>query len=245
MRRFRGSAAHQKLRKFQQKQLDDDFAARMLQDTRYMSRLATEYLGLLYGGAIDGDHKQRVQVSAGRITAFLRDEWGLNAILADGDGEEKNRSDHRHHAVDAVAIALADSKTIAMLSHSAEVAAERGHRLFALEEVTKPWPTFVDDVRRSIDAINISYRVNRRVAGALHEETNYSKPHGVEDENGKPVEYRHIRKPLATMTAGMIESIVDDNIRELVREKVRDLGGFRKGMFTEAKSHPFMKYLRG
>ena len=45
VRRFRGSAAHQKLRKFQQKQLDDDFAARMLQDTRYMSRLATEYLG--------------------------------------------------------------------------------------------------------------------------------------------------------------------------------------------------------
>ena len=48
--RFRGPAAHTKLRKFQQKELGSDFAARMLQDTRYMSRLATEYLGLLYGG---------------------------------------------------------------------------------------------------------------------------------------------------------------------------------------------------
>ena len=55
VKRFRGSAAHAKLRKFQQKELDDDFAARMLQDTRYMSRLATEYLGLLYGGTIDAD----------------------------------------------------------------------------------------------------------------------------------------------------------------------------------------------
>ena len=27
----------------------------MLQDTRYMSRLATGYLGLLYGGVIDAD----------------------------------------------------------------------------------------------------------------------------------------------------------------------------------------------
>ena len=55
VKRFRGPAAHAKLRKFQQKKLDEDFAARMLQDTRYMSRLATEYLGLLYGGQIDAD----------------------------------------------------------------------------------------------------------------------------------------------------------------------------------------------
>ena len=85
VKRFRGSAAHAKLRKFQQKELDEDFAARMLQDTRYMSRLATEYLGLLYGGHDRRRRPPRVQVSAGRITAYLRDEWGLNAILADGE----------------------------------------------------------------------------------------------------------------------------------------------------------------
>ena len=39
-----------------------------------------------------------------RITAYLRDEWGLNAILADGDGDEKNLADHRHHAVDAASL---------------------------------------------------------------------------------------------------------------------------------------------
>ena len=61
VKRFRGSAAHVKLRKFQQKEPDEDFAARMLQDTRYMSRLATEYLGLLYGGTIDADHTTRVR----------------------------------------------------------------------------------------------------------------------------------------------------------------------------------------
>jgi len=133
--RFRGSSRNAKLQKFRQEKLDDDFAARLLQDTRYMSRLATEYLGLLYGGAIDAEGTRRVQVSAGRITAYLRDEWGLNAILADGGDDEKNRADHRHHAVDAAVIALTDSKTVENLSRSAEVASERGHRLFALEEI--------------------------------------------------------------------------------------------------------------
>ena len=50
VKRFKGSAAHAKLRKFIQDKVDEDFSARQLQDTRYMSRLATEYLGLLYGG---------------------------------------------------------------------------------------------------------------------------------------------------------------------------------------------------
>ena len=57
VKRFRGSAAHAKLRKFQQKELEEDWAARQLQDTRYMSKLAAQYLGLLYGGQIDANHR--------------------------------------------------------------------------------------------------------------------------------------------------------------------------------------------
>ena len=85
------------------KNLEDDFAARMLQDTRYMSRLASRVPGAaLRRGDRRRSHTARAG-DAGRVTAFLRDEWGLNAILADGDHEEKNRDDHRHHAVDAAA----------------------------------------------------------------------------------------------------------------------------------------------
>lgn len=239
VKRFRGSAGHAKLRKFQQEKPDEDFAARQLQDTRYMSKLAAEYVGLLYGGQIDADGRRRVQVSAGRITAYLRDEWGLNAILADGDSDEKNRGDHRHHAVDAVVIALTNAETVELLSQSAELAAERGRRLFV--PVDMPWPSFLDDVRKSIDAVNISYRVNRRVTGSLHEGTNYSKPHKGRDKNGNDVEYHYVRKPLAMMTEGMIDDIVDKTIRELVQKKVAQLGGFRKGMFTEESSHPYLR----
>ncbi len=245
VRRFRGPAGHAKLRKFQQQKPDEDFATRMLQDTRYMSRLATEYLGLLYGGTIDADHKQRVQVSSGRMTGYLRDEWGLNAILADGDEDAKNRSDHRHHAVDAAVIALTDASTVQILSRSAEVAAERGHRLFAVEEIHEPWPTFLDDVRKSINTVNVSYRANRRVSGRLHEDTLYSRPHSGKDKKGKDAEYFHVRKLLKDMTPGMIDAIVDDTIRELVQEKVKQMGGFRKGMFADEANHPYMKARNG
>jgi CRISPR-associated endonuclease Csn1 len=235
--RFRGSAAIAKLRKFRQEKPDEDFAARQLQDTRYMSRLAAQYLGLLYGGQIDADGRRRVQVSAGRITGYLRDEWNLNAILSDGD-DEKNRDDHRHHAVDAVVIALTEPGTVQLLSSSAALAEQRGHRLFV--PVDKPWPTFFDHVRASVDAINISYRVNRRVSGALHQETLYSKPQKRKEKNGKEVEYRHVRKPLQNMSADEIENIVDDTIRELVKAKLQQIGGEPKKVFADEANHPYL-----
>jgi CRISPR-associated endonuclease Csn1 len=238
VKRFRGSAAYPKLRKFQQKEMDADWVARMLQDTRYMSRLATEYLGLLYGGQIDDEGTRRVQVSAGRITAYLRDEWGLNAILADGDVDEKNREDHRHHAIDAIVIALTDAPTVELLSSSAAEAEERGHRLFV--PVDQPWRSFLEDVRNSINTINISYRVNRRVSGPLHEETNYSKPYPCPGENGKTVEYRHVRKPLVNMSANEVENIVDEKVRELVKKKLDQIGGEPKKVFADEGNHPYL-----
>jgi CRISPR-associated endonuclease Csn1 len=239
LKRFRGTAAHAKLRKFQQKELDDDFAARQLQDTRYMSKLAAQYAGLLYGGQIDADHKRRVQVSAGRVTAYLRDEWGLNAILNDGGDDEKNRGDHRHHAVDAVVIALTSAGTVKKLSDSAELAEQRGNRLFT--PIEKPWDSLLDDVRKAIDAVNISYRVNRRVTGALHEETNYSKAYKSPEGNGKKeLEYRHVRKPLQNMSGDEVENIVDDTIRKLVQAKLQQIGGEPKKVFSDPGNHPYL-----
>ncbi|HUT14028.1 MAG TPA: type II CRISPR RNA-guided endonuclease Cas9 [Thermoguttaceae bacterium] len=238
VKRFRGSAAYGKLRKFQQEQLDDDWATRQLQDTRYMSKLAAEYVGLLFGGQIDAHHTRRVQVSAGGVTAYLRDEWGLNAILNDG-GDEKNREDHRHHAVDAVVIALTSPATVKALSDSAELARQRGHRLFT--PIEKPWSTLLDDTRNAIEAVNISYRVNRRVSGALHDETYYSKAHQSRDASGKKeVEYRHFRKPLHKMSAQEVKNIVDDTIRGLVNAKLEQIGGEPKKVFADLGNHPYL-----
>lgn len=242
VRRFRGPAARSKLRKFLQEGIEPDFAARQLVDTRYISRLSAEYVGLLYGGQIeqpgagDAPGKRRVQVSTGGVTKFVRDELGLNSVL--GDGGEKTREDHRHHALDAVAIALSGPRMIQMLSRSAERAQEIGCRLFS--RVEPPWEGFLDDVRRAIDAINVSYRARRRVSGALHEQTIYSKTHRAPDEKtGKLVEYRHVRKPLAAMSREDVKKIVDKRIRRLVQEKLG--GGEPKKVFADESNHPYMR----
>jgi CRISPR-associated endonuclease Csn1 len=99
------------------------------------------------------------------------------------------------------------------------------HRLFVKDGIEQPMPDFVEQVRKAVNEINISFRVNRKVSGALHDETNYSPPKIVVDEKGKQVEYRHIRKPLQNMSKNEIENIVDPTIRSLVQEKLEHLGG--------------------
>lgn len=239
-RRFRGSMAGEKQRRFQMEELPEDFAERHLNDTRYASRLAAEYVGLLFGGQVDREGKRCVQVSAGRVTAFLRDEWALNAILS--GGREKTRDDHRHHAVDALVIALTEPRSIKLLTRAALRAQELGRRL--LVPLDPPWgehESFLADVRSSIETVNVSYRVDRRVSGALHQETLYSPPHHAIDGKGKPAEYHHIRKPLVNMSADEVEEIVDQSVRAAVKAKLEQIGGEPKNIFAEPANHPYFR----
>ena len=66
------------------------FLARALNDTRYLSRVAREYLTLIC------PQIGCVRVIPGQMTAMLRAKFGLNDVL--GLNGEKNRNDHRHHA---------------------------------------------------------------------------------------------------------------------------------------------------
>jgi CRISPR-associated endonuclease Csn1 len=213
VRRFQGKGAMAKLRRFEMEQIPEDFVSRQLNDTRYASRLAGDYLALLYGGRADADGKQRIQISTGGITAHLRNEWMLNTIL--GDGGEKIRDDHRHHAVDALAVSLAEPALIQKIERAAERASEEGRRLFA--RVQEPWAGFLAEARTKVEAINVSSRQDKKIAGGLHEDTNYSKEHQFrgDGEIVKPV--RHVRKPVETMTDAQVDDIVDPIIREKVR----------------------------
>jgi CRISPR-associated endonuclease Csn1 len=244
VRRFRGSASEAKLRKFQLQEIDEDFTSRHLNDTRYASRLAADYVGLLFGGRCDETGRLRIQVGTGGTTGYLRDEWGLNAVLSDRD--EKERTDHRHHAVDAVVIALTGPGTVHDLTRAALRAKELGRRLFV--PIDPPWgsaQSFLADVRRSVDAITVSYRVDRKVSGALHKDSNYSEPHHAADATGKAIEVRHIRKLLEKMSSDEVESIVDDRIRNLVKAKLDQIRGEPKKVFADRANHPYTKTADG
>jgi CRISPR-associated endonuclease Csn1 len=195
----------------------DDFRNRQLNDTAYASRLAARYLSLLYGGLADAEHERRVFTPSGQTTAYFRNLWKLNSILNDGPSTDggrvaKSRSDHRHHAVDAVVIGLTDPGMVKRLSDAAQRAPLAGRKRFASLE--GPWPNFVDTVRQEVDKIVVSHRVSKKVSGALHEETIYSRPF--------PDGSAHVRKPLAVLTRSEVEDIADEKVKHKVLAKLGD-----------------------
>ncbi|HEV1995030.1 MAG TPA: type II CRISPR RNA-guided endonuclease Cas9 [Candidatus Acidoferrum sp.] len=251
--KFSGPMAKEKLRRFRLTPAEieeelKEFSSHLLNDTRYATRLAADYLGLLYGGGVDEARTRRIHATSGRVTAILRGEWGLNSILADGateDGGErpKYRGDHRHHAVDAIVTALTDDGTIQMLNRAAERAPSERRRRFA--SIESPWNNFGDSVRREIEKMVVSHRVSKRVRGPLHEETIYSWPIPIAEKakakRGKPgvtQEYR-VHKPLAQMSAQEAKDIADPAVRELVQKKLEEVGGEPKKVFSNEANLPF------
>ena len=234
VRRFAGDrrTVAEKLRRFmmEKEQLDtflDDFRNRQLNDTAYASRLATQFLSLLYGGLADSEHEQRVFAPSGQTTAYFRNLWKLNAILSDGPSTDggripKSRVDHRHHAVDAVVIGLTDPRMVKRLSDAAEHAPLVGRRRFAPLE--GPWPNFADTVREEIGRIVVSHRVSKKVSGALHEETIYSK-FDADAPKDSPLREPRLRQWINELSAKDVENIADEGVRSRVREKLAEVGG--------------------
>lgn len=233
VKKFRGRGARAKLERFRLESTEslDDFSTRQLNDTRYASRLASDFLGLLYGGRTDDAGSLRIQPTRGQVTAHLRNVWGLNRIL--GDGGAKSRDDHRHHAVDAICIALTTPGIIKMLSDAARMAPLQNRRQFA--DVKEPWDGFYDDVKKVVDSLVVSHRVSKRVNGPLHEETIYGK--------GADEGYVHVRKPLSAMSHGDVDEIVDPVVRNLVKQALD--GGEPKKVFADPKNHPCFETAHG
>lgn len=219
--KFRGFARLEKLRRFAVDEIPQGFTERHLQDTRYATKLALQFLGALYGGTSDAEGKLRVQAGTGGLTALVRAELGLNRLL--GSGPTKERTDHRHHAIDAVAIALTDLGMVKRLSDAAERAPAARRRAFA--PIEAPWESFLEDVRSRLDAIVVSHRVDRRISGPLHKEKNYSRL--ISPRRGAADGERRfrIRKLIHELTAKDVANIPDPAIRETVRAKLTAVGG--------------------
>jgi len=124
---------------------EDEFRNSQLTDTAYAARQVAAYLAdaLFDGRGLpergDGQAKQRIFFTVGKFTLMLRKDWQLFETLKpprrDGrHGEltaedesklaEKNRGDHREHAIDAVAIALTATDIKQRLASEAAEAAE-------------------------------------------------------------------------------------------------------------------------
>lgn len=141
---------------------DKGFLARALNDTRHLSKVAREYLSLIC--------PQNTRVIPGRMTAMLRAKFGLNDVLSLRG--EKNRNDHRHHAVDACVIAVTDQGLLQRFAQASASARERQlNRL--VEDMPLPWVTYRDHVQRAIENIWVSHKPDHGHEGAMHNDTAY------------------------------------------------------------------------
>jgi len=203
----------------------DDFMARQLNDTRYLSRAVLAYLGCLYPShRLNPEGEARfhypVQVTAGKATAGLRHFWGLNSLLSE-DGA-KNRADHRHHAVDAVVIACTDRQLYRRIS------AEIQHSNRRPLEVDPPWSTLRTDLMSVLGRIVVSHVQDHRLSGALHEDTAYGLVPGEPDKKGmRTFRYRVSLEK----AAGKPAMIRDTAVRALIETRLAACGNDPKKAF--------------
>ncbi|WP_119388161.1 type II CRISPR RNA-guided endonuclease Cas9 [Taklimakanibacter lacteus] len=214
------------------------FIARQLVDTQYLSRLAREYLAGLFPDV--GEGSGRVWVSPGRLTEMLRRSWGLNSLLPDhnfggGADQPKNRRDHRHHAIDAIVVAVTDRHLLQSISREAgRRGAEAANRMTA--DLPMPWEAFRDQVGEVVSRIVVSHRADHgttakkalpkgrdATAGRLHNDTAYGLT-GQKDAKQNDLVVHRV--PLDGLTkAADIESVRDPELRKALLVWTRGLEG--------------------
>lgn len=233
---------YQKYKRFISTKLNEDFVSRQLNDTRYISREASSYLGRL---------SNNITVAPGFSTSLLRHMWGLNSVLSLTG--EKTREDHRHHAIDALVMACTERKFVQELARLNQLD-DPG----AKAEFPDPWKTFRRDAEEKAGQILVSHKRNKKVMtirktytekngkkfinkgvsarGQLHLESVYGKP-----QNGSGA--YHIRKPLESITTKThVSKIVDSRIRKLVEERIFEMGGYEGSKNDKVPAGSFFSY---
>lgn len=147
-----------------------EFIERNLNDDRYMSRAVKDYLENTLAFPQGSGKKRHVYAVAGGATANLRHSWHLNY----GEADTKDRSDDRHHAVDAAVIAACNASIVKKMAEASArkhlVPKEQRVALFA---DAQPWPGFADEVRAAREAVVPTRMADHGVTGQAFEETLY------------------------------------------------------------------------
>jgi CRISPR-associated endonuclease Csn1 len=198
---------------------NDGLLARQLNDTRYLSRLASEYLQFACLNA-------RVDTIPGQLTAMMRRKWGLEHDI--WNGNFKNRNDHRHHAIDAFVVACTTRGMLQRIAGAAkglednQSLQEKRYRL--VDEMPEPYPGYLAQVKKRFDSLVISHKPDHGNAGKaakaakpytvaqLHEDTAYGYV-GPSEREGVGVYV--VRKPIDGLTKrAQLEAIRDNPVRQ-------------------------------
>lgn len=187
---------------------ESGFIARNIVDTSYIATLTASYTDAFIEflplaesedttlGRGEKGSKKHISVVSGSLTATMRHYWGLDSLL-NSESEVKDRSNHLHHALDAIIIAYTNDKIIKAFSDFKKTQEQNTARLIAKEISSAEYKTsrrfFVpanfannEAFRQSIKGkifgelgengelsggIFVSKPPRKRARGALHKET--------------------------------------------------------------------------
>lgn len=159
---------------------DSDCIARALNDTRFMSRMAVDYLRHIC------PNKGRVIGLPGQMTALFRDMWHLDWWKTK-ENADTYRASHIHHAIDAFVIACMGAGNLQTLSRNAtrldnyfgKTLKEKRKQLFSGMDIPFVGFDFYDFKMKTENLIT-SYRRSiknprdKGTVGQLHEDTAYN-----------------------------------------------------------------------
>ena len=187
---------------------ESGFIARNIVDTSYIATLTASYTDAFIEflpltesedttlGRGEKGSKKHISVVSGSLTATMRHYWGLDSLL-NGESEVKDRSNHLHHALDAIIIAYTNDKIIKAFSDFKKTQEQNTARLIAKEISSAEYKTsrrffapanfenneaFRQSIKGKIfgelgengelsGGIFVSKPPRKRARGALHKET--------------------------------------------------------------------------
>ena len=232
----------------------EDFVQRQLNDTRYIATAAKAMLKQysvpvdVNNGAATNELRWRLGLSgilprdpdsgAYTETGEKIDTATGEIIKYDAAKAAKSREDHRHHAIDAFVVAMTDR---AMLKAMIDVHKnEQDNRHRPSQKNKEDWirekrlvlpKTWKDNdalrsmLSRKLNAAVVSHMANRKIWGALHEETRYGKSHfnqRLKLEGMRPKILKKVREIAEAAINGDRDWIADEVLRNTLLQWVEE-----------------------
>lgn len=253
--------------------IPDDFINRQMRDTAYISR---EVKNLLLNIC------RNVYSTSGSVTDYLRDNWGINNVLQqlnfekykaagqtelktikreDGSTHEievisnwSKRDDHRHHAIDALVVALTKQSFIQNLNQLNQQYKTRRDLKENGRRFPEPWKGFVNDAMKATDNILVSFKAGKKVAT---KNTNYIKkgkqiikvqetltPRGFLHKETVYGQINRFEKIKLTPKFNQWDAITNETIKAQLVERLNTFDGDSKKAFKDSEKNPLPEHLK-
>lgn len=261
--------------------IPDGFIERDLRNSQYIAKKAKELLSETF---------RAVSTTTGSITSRLRSDWGIDEVLKELNWEKYNqldltrtfenrhgkkirriedwtkRSDHRHHAMDAITVAFTKPSHVQYLNHLNARKNDNHKYAFTVQQIEKkelerdknnklrfipPMPTneFRKEVKEQLSSILVSYKTKNKVTTRNKNKTKVKggyktnvilTPRGQlhkETVYGKIQQYLpKVEKVGGNFDATKIKQVANKKYREALEKRLREFEGDPKRAFTGKNS---------